>query len=173
MIVVLCPTRERPHAALDMARSFRKTAALFSTELILVVDESDPTLAQYQTIPLLTNSSSTALLPPNAIRIMKVEGGSLTDATNEAARRVWDDNDIIGHVGDDHRFVTPGWDRTVTRVLDEPGVAYGNDLLQGPVLPTAVFMSSVIPRTLGWFALLRRFPRPHRRFAQVVTLVTL
>lgn len=153
MIVVLCPTRGRPDAAFEMAKSFRETAALFSTELILVIDRDELARGAYELIPSLTNTSSSELLPPNPVRVMVVKGGSLTEATNEAAKRVWNDDCIIGHVGDDHKFVTPGWDKTVTQVLDKPGVAYGNDLLQGPVLPTAVFMSSVIPRTLGWFAL--------------------
>jgi hypothetical protein len=81
------------------------------------------------------------------------ETGNLTRATNTAASRVWGDDCIIGHVGDDHVFRTRGWDRTISDVLREPGVAYGDDGFQGSELPTAVFMSSAIPRALGWYAL--------------------
>jgi hypothetical protein len=50
-------------------------------------------------------------------------------------------------------FRSKGWDRRIAEALATPGIAYGNDLLMGADLPTAVFMSSVIPRALGWFAL--------------------
>lgn len=156
MIVVLCPTRGRPHAALEMAKSFRDTATLFATELILVVDSDDPLLGEYADVvnsASLNVSSTRIYLPPNSVRLMVVPGGSLTKATNDAAARVWDDDCIIGHVGDDHRFRTVGWDVKIERTLSRPGVAYGDDLLQHATLPTAVFMSSVIPRTLGWYAL--------------------
>jgi hypothetical protein len=151
VIVVLCPTRNRPEAAYQMALSFRDTTALFATSLVLVVDRDDPELDAYRAIRV--NRSSGPLMPPDPVTVMVVEGGSLTKATNEAAARVWDDDVIIGHVGDDHRFRTLGWDRTIVHALREPGIAYGDDLFQGPVLPTAVFMSAIIPRTLGWYAL--------------------
>jgi hypothetical protein len=148
VIVVLCPTRNRPQAAYEMAATFRETAVLFATSLVLVVDHDDPELDAYREVPHRLNHSSGVLLPSDPVMVMEVEGGSLTKATNEAAARVWDDDVIIGHVGDDHRFRTLGWDRTIMHALREPGIAYGDDLFQGPVLPTAVFMSAVIPRTL-------------------------
>jgi hypothetical protein len=151
VIVVLCPTRNRPEAAYQMALSFRDTTALFATSLVLVVDRDDPELAAYRAIRV--NRSSGPLMPPDPVTVMVVDGGSLTKATNEAAARVWDDDVIIGHVGDDHRFRTLGWDKEIEAALRTPGIAYGDDLFQGPVLPTAVFMSAVIPRTLGWYAL--------------------
>jgi hypothetical protein len=153
VIVVLCPTRNRPQAAYEMAATFRETAVLFATSLVLVVDHDDPELDAYREVPHRLNHSSGVLLPSDPVMVMEVDGGSLTKATNEAAARVWDDDVIIGHVGDDHRFRTLGWDRTIVHALREPGIAYGDDLFQGPVLPTAVFMSAIIPRTLGWYAL--------------------
>ncbi len=54
--------------------------------------------------------------------------------------------------GDDNRPRTPGWDRQlVEAIADLPhGIAYGNDLNQGGVLPTAVLMNSSIVRILGY-----------------------
>jgi len=41
----------------------------------------------------------------------------------------------------------------MAEVLRDPGIAYGNDLNVRELLPTAPFISSIIPRTLGWYAL--------------------
>lgn len=156
-IVVLCPTRGRPERARAMAETFRATALRIASELVLVVDDDDPYLDAYQAIPASVRAVALGPIPaPDLVRVMvlpRADSRNLTTATNLAAARAWDEDVVIGHVGDDHAFRTPGWDRRVLDVLREPGVAYGDDLLQGPVLPTAVFMSAIIPRTLGWYAL--------------------
>jgi hypothetical protein len=61
--------------------------------------------------------------------------------------------DILGFMGDDHRPRTPGWDQRFAVVIAQmggTGIAYGNDLIQGANLPTAVWMSSCIVETLGY-----------------------
>jgi len=141
-----------------MVRSFRETTYLLSTSLILVVDVDDPRLGEYIDIPgrHMRPSGGKPLAPPDAITVMVLrsdETGNLTKATNSAAARVWGDDVIIGHVGDDHLFRTGGWDRSMVEVLRDPGIAYGNDLNVREYLPTAPFISSIIPRTLGWYAL--------------------
>lgn len=141
-----------------MVRSLRDTAHLFATQVILVVDRDDPELDGYLRLPGKFTEAGTGLplRPPDRPSVMVLDDeltGDLVRATNTAAARVWDDDCIIGHVGDDHRFRTPGWDRVIEAALSDPGIAYGDDLLQGANLPTAVFMSSAIPRTLGYFAL--------------------
>ena len=158
-IVVLCPTRGRPDLAGEMIESFRKTTVLLASEVILVVDDDDPELDGYLRLPDSFNDiSSGPLKPPNPVRVMVIpiaEGGSLTAATNTAAKRVWDEDCIIGHVGDDHRFETVGWDGRISGALGatgRPGVAYGDDGFWGARLPTAAFLTSDIPRALGWYA---------------------
>jgi hypothetical protein len=140
-----------------MAKSFRDTANLFASQLILVIDRDEPNKDEYYRVPkheLLAQHSSGPLWPPDPIHIIEVDGGSMAKATNEAAALIWDDDIIIGHVGDDHRFRTQAWDARVAEVLaDKPGIAYGDDGYWGRRLPTAVFMNSIIPRTLGWLAL--------------------
>lgn len=156
-IVVLCPTRERPGKAAEMMDSFRRTALLVASEMILVIDDDDPCLPEYRELPRRFNDYSAGVnKPPNELRLMVIpvaEGGSLARATNTAAARVWDDDVIIGHVGDDHRFESVGWDRRIVDTLVQPGIAYGDDGFWGQRLPTAAFLSAIIPRTLGWYAL--------------------
>lgn len=58
----------------------------------------------------------------------------------------------IGFMGDDHRPRTQGWDQAVIEALEDHNVVYGNDLLQGEKLPTAVFLRSEIVQKLGYMA---------------------
>jgi hypothetical protein len=58
----------------------------------------------------------------------------------------------IGFLGDDHRPRTVGWDDKVIASLENHNVVYGNDLLQGENLPTAVFLRSEIIQKLGFMA---------------------
>ena len=142
-IIVLCPTRNRPERALELQESFEDTISKtnFTASLVFAVDNNDPKKNDYFS------------LVNNIVILNDNETGNLTKATNYLAARFWDLDLIFGHVGDDHRFITPDWDIIIEQVLAQPGVAYGNDLIQGEKLPTAVFINSIIPRTLGWFAL--------------------
>jgi hypothetical protein len=71
---------------------------------------------------------------------------------NHLARLCWDDYDVLGFLGDDHRPRTPGWDRIAGERLARmgSGFAYGNDLIHGKNLPTAVFVTADIVRKLGY-----------------------
>ncbi len=157
-IVVLCPTAHQPARAAEMLATFTATRRLLSTQIVLVVDDDDPTLPHYLALParFLDAGDGLPLRPPDAPVVMILPAGrsrSLTAAFNLAASRVWDDDIILGMVGNDHRFLTAGWDQRVTAALASPGVAYGDDGIFGEKLATAGFISSVIPRTLGWLAL--------------------
>jgi hypothetical protein len=99
-IVVLAPSRGRPDKAAEMAQSFRETVALPDTRLVIVVDADDPTLAEYR-----LGAAAELLVLPLA------QSGDLVRATNTASARYWNEDHVIGNVGDDHRFRTPGWDR--------------------------------------------------------------
>ena len=55
----------------------------------------------------------------------------------------------VGFMGDDHRVRTRGWDLALTDAAGPVGIAYGDDLLQGVELPTAVVLGADIVRALG------------------------
>lgn len=56
-------------------------------------------------------------------------------------------------MGDDHRPRSFGWDSRLAEPLkDSMGLSFGNDLLQGKKLATAVLMTSNIVKELGFFA---------------------
>jgi hypothetical protein len=119
-------------------KSFAATTSLLTTKLGFVLDPDDETRFSYP---------EPWVLAPEGLR------RGMTDPLNEAVRLFWDDYDVIGFVGDDHRFRTPSWDAKVIETLAEPGFAYGDDLFQRQRLATHVFVSTPIIKALGWLAL--------------------
>lgn len=73
--------------------------------------------------------------------------------TNLLAASLWDDYEILGFMGDDHRPRTAGWDNDVRTAFDEmgSGLVYTDDGYQGERLPTAPFWSSDVIKELGWY----------------------
>lgn len=133
-LAVIVPTRGRPGNAARLATAFRETDALNAVP-VFVADPDDPELAAYR-----------RLLDDGTIpRLMVLDhSGGMRYALNYAATRYAELYEAVGFMGDDHLPRTVGWDDRVLEALDslEPRVVYGNDLIQGPALPTAVFMQS-------------------------------
>jgi hypothetical protein len=145
VIAVVCPSRGNPKALTEAALSFRDTRMDDTSVFVAAVDEDDPVLAKY--VEALEDISCDLVIVPRG------ESGNMNRALNYAARRYAQRAEIVGFIGDDHRFRTKGWDRVIHAVMKEhgDGLAYGNDLFQGEALPTAVFISSSIVNALGWF----------------------
>lgn len=147
MLTVIVPTRGRPEAASQLVNSVIDTRQIHNTNVVLAVDDNDPTLDLYREV---------ANTRPDVARVEVVTGGWMVAALNEAALRVVADSAVtaIGFFGDDHRPRTPGWDAAYLGALAElgAGVVYGDDLLQHEFVPTQCAMSASIIRTLGWMA---------------------
>lgn len=135
-MLVLCPSRGRPEGAYELLDTFSSTKGLPNTILQFIVDADDPKASLY----------------PEGHYVVERGRPGMADALNKVAVMEASRYDILGFVGDDHRFRTPGWDRKIEQALKSGGFAYGNDLLQGPNLPTAVFISAPIVEKLGWFS---------------------
>jgi hypothetical protein len=146
-IAVLCPSRGNPQALRDAFLSFHDTTLSRFSRFVAVIDHDDPTLKDYVAMAEDTISLLIDVVPPE-------RSGWMNSALNYSAERWAQRDDIIGFIGDDHRFRTKGWDRTIETVMDKVGggFAYGDDLFQGEKLPTAIFISSSVVRALGWFA---------------------
>jgi hypothetical protein len=155
-VVVVVPSRGRPAAARKTLAAIRDTAALVSTAVIIAVDADDPKLEAYLAFGrqewletgLYSVECSVIVLQPD-------ETGSLVQATNTIAKRIVDEDPgaIVGNLGDDHRPRTSGWDARIAAALEQPGVAYGDDLIHGERLPSAPFVSGSIVAALGWYFL--------------------
>lgn len=154
-VIAFCPTRGNPERALEMVRTFYSTVHRIGSEVVLVVDHDDPKEAEYLAIPDIMRRELVpgGVMRPEPVRIMRVNGGSLTAATNEGVERILGNGSIIGHVGDDHRFRTPGWDTAIRdALLAEPGVAYAWDG-HSSCWASAWWTNSSVIETLGWLAL--------------------
>ena len=150
-VVVVMPSRGRPPRAAAAVQAIHDTAVLVDTSVIVAVDADDPALAQYRALTVLSNGrwhpfTTLVVLPPE-------QTGSLVKATNTVSMRVAEEDPkaIIGNLGDDHLCRTYGWDRLVAAALATPGIAYGDDRLQGEELPTAPFISARIVLALGYY----------------------
>ncbi len=138
-MIVLCPSWHRPQNALRAMQSARDTATYPDRfRYLVLVDEDDPYLDEYGVLGL---------------DVYPVRPGGYVSALNQAAVPLSVTTDIIGAYQDDLLFRTQGWDERVRETLTTPGIAYGDDKLQGERHPTAVFMSTPIIRALGWLAL--------------------
>ena len=137
-MLVIVPTRNRPANAARLIESFISTGA--NANLLLCIDDDDPSEGDYARL-IQQHSKVSAWLGPR-----KRIGPTLNDAATYYA----DEYRIIGFMGDDHLPRTAGWDRRIAEALPSTGIAYGNDLLQGPNLPTAAFLTSNIVQALGY-----------------------
>jgi len=143
-LVVIVPSRGRPHSIPNLAETFANTTQDPNTKLWIAVDSDDPDLHKYQ-------ETATTL---TQVEVLEVIGGYMSAALNEAAWKAASDPTVeaVGFMGDDHRPRTPGWDTAYLTALREMGVGivYGDDGLQSEALPTQCAMSASIVRTLGW-----------------------
>ena len=141
-MLVIVPSRGRPEniRLLMAAWSGTRTYA----QLLVVVDDDDPEVDAYRDV--MGDAPDWASLE---VTPRKRLGPTL----NEYAVRNAPLYDVLGFMGDDHRPHTHGWDRRFSVAIAQAGgvgLAYGNDLIQGANLPTAVWMSSCIVETLGY-----------------------
>ena len=140
-LLMLVPSLGRPDSSRAFYESFMETRGDGETDLRFLVDSNDPTLPRYR-----------ELIPDPYVE--SVEPGNVVEKMNRAALGV--EHRYIGFIGDDNRFQTKAWDRTLTHVLDEMGggFAYGNDgNWPNGEIPTHIVISSAIVQALGWMML--------------------
>lgn len=141
----LVPTRGRPENALRLAHAFTETASA-DARLVFLVDDDDPKLTEYHNV--LTGTATDGLRFGYQVGPRLRLGGTL----NLWAPRYALDYGAIGFMGDDHLPITQNWDQELAAEImrNSGGLAYGNDLIQGANLPTAVLMDAAIVRALGY-----------------------
>lgn len=152
-LVVIVPSRGRPEAAEELAANFADTCTA-DTVLCFAIDADDPRLPGYKGVVQVAQARG------QLVGEVTVTGGrNMVDALNHtAAWMVKPENAhppfAVGFMGDDHRPRTVGWDAAYLEALRGlgTGIVYGNDLLQGPRIPTQVAMTSDIVRALGYMA---------------------
>lgn len=145
MIACIVPSRGRPGNIRELIEAWGKTTTGHA-DLIIAIDKDDPEFDNYP--PPIELPEHVMVHHGPRLRL----GGTLNKLARIAVRREGGGYDAIGFMGDDHRPRTAGWDAQIAEALEARplGVVYGDDLVHGPGLPTAVFMDSRIIRTLGW-----------------------
>lgn len=137
---MIVPTRGRPNNAIALYNTWVKTAR-GTADLLFAVDNDDPQLPTYR--------AAAAVMPETMLRIAPRR--RLVGTLNAAATEWATDYRCLGFMGDDHRPRSEDWDWRFTECLSGgTGIVYGNDLLQGEAMPTAVAMTSDIVATLGY-----------------------
>lgn len=135
--LLIVPTRNRPKSVSEFYQEFDKNTSS-TTTLCFAVDSDD-------------NSSYDKDSMPRALWEINERMG-MAATLNHVANKYCQDYDYITFMGDDHRIRTKDWDLELTKDGVVNLVAYGNDLLQGPNLPTAVLMDSRIIKILGYMS---------------------
>jgi len=148
-ILIIIPTRGRPHSVAPLVKAWRKTGA--EAELLLALDEDDPALQAY--LDAVADLPDVPLPQVGQVMVQIEPRRRLVGTLNEAATLFAPDYAAVGFMGDDHRPRTEGWDRRFAECLSGgAGLVYGNDMLVGERFPTAVVMTSDIIQTLGYMA---------------------
>lgn len=139
---VIVPSRGRPGNIHDLCCSWQGDP---SGELCVVVDDDDPDLAGYVEVCMANKVS--IYIGPNDRPGMAAPLNRVAKAVGTPAETL-----VVGFLGDDHRPRTPGWQERVLRhaEFNPLAVMYGDDLIQGRNLPTAVFLDARIVRILGY-----------------------
>jgi hypothetical protein len=145
-LLVIVPSRGRPQNIVRLWDAWTATSR-GAGALVVVIDADDPARLEYEIVcrerRIVAGVCSSA------------GGSGMVAALNEAAlaatKRPYE---ALGFLGDDHRPRTPGWDERFLAELRRlgTGLVYGNDLLQGEAMPTAVAMTADIVRALGYMA---------------------
>ena len=161
-LTMIIPSMGRPAAAEQAALSALEHAALSTTAVVIGVDgphEPEQEVA-YAAIArpglgVLFDDRHRGMVGTLNRRAHEMVGGDASMMVNHRCRittRPCGEFTHVGFMGDDHRVRTHGWDAALMEAAGWWGIAYGDDLLRGQELPTAVVMAADIVRTLGWMA---------------------
>jgi hypothetical protein len=158
---LLVPSRGRPEAALELAKVFLQTRGLEDTSLTFCIDATDPTAPRY--FDLINREigwpdswwTGISQHPTRERMVPCLNREAYWHANYPTGIPDHPRATVIGFMGDDHRPRTKGWDVDVMEALrfgEKSGVAYGNDLVHGPAIPTAAFITADLVRKLGYMA---------------------
>ena len=144
VISLLCPSRGRPENLRRLSESaFSLAASPLDIEVLAYVDLDDPALPQYVAL--------------DCAEIHTGERIMFTDYWNKLAEVAH--GNIMGMMGDDVVFRTPGWDRMVEAafgsVPDRMVLVYGRDGFRNQVHASHPFLSREWCEVLGYL-----YPHP-------------
>ena len=143
-LLVIIPTRGRPQAIPEIIQVWDDTGA--TADVLFAVDTDDHELAAYK-------KHAAAYKGDERVRFTFGKRRRLVGTLNAQAVKAAKTYRFLAFMGDDHRPrpAAMPWDARIRECLSGgPGIVYGNDLLQGEKMATAVAMTSDIVDTLGY-----------------------
>lgn len=146
--VVITPTRSRPENFARMVESCQAMSA-GGVDIYAGIDEDDPKLKEYSNIKTTFGY----------LRFYTDTRQSLSGWTNylaEMALESLGEDIYLVSMGDDHIVKTSFWEvklMAMLRLLDGPGFAYGDDLMNGSGLCTCWMVHGRVVSALGWMML--------------------
>lgn len=144
-LLVITPTRGRPWRLAEMLDATLSLSQA-QTDVAVAYDSDDPASGSYKELSGRADDRVHWYSGPQQ---------AMTGWTNHIALERAHEYRALASLSDDHVPRTEGWDSLLLGAIDGmggTGFAYGNDLLQGANLPTAVVVSSNIVTALGWMA---------------------
>jgi Glycosyl transferase family 2 len=134
-MVILVPSRNRPENIASLIDSLDETET--EADLIVIVDDDEPQMDQYLDLDC-------------DIFMVAKDGRGMAKPLNAAAYHFRNKYHHFAFLGDDHRPRTKNWDLIFIEALHEmgTGLVYGDDLIQGENLATAICMTGDIVRAL-------------------------
>lgn len=137
-MLAIIPTRGRPENIARFNKALKDTNA--QLDLVIGIDDDDIKKDEY--IDFALNNNIIFEVGPR-VRFGKT--------LNNIAIKYANNYKYISWFGDDHLPRTYEWDRLYREELDrlQTGIVYGNDLVQGPNIPTQMAMTSDIVKILG------------------------
>jgi len=138
-LMIIVPTRGRPRAVAEIAHAVQATTT-GDTAVTIVIDDDDPDFDAY-----------VAAAADAGFHLRHGPHTNMIEALNCGAGWAADQADNLMFMGDDHRPRTLGFDTAYLAALADLrwGWVYGNDLIQGPNLPTQFAVTSDVVRVLG------------------------
>lgn len=140
-LLIIVPTRSRPHNVQRMLRAWGETGAWGTANLRFDIDQDDPQYRNYLRIDL----------PEYARFATWNTWRSSMRKLNKAAMQEAGHYYALGFMGDDHCPETEGWAQAWVAALHElgTGFVYSADGIQDEKLPTQWAMTSDIVRAFG------------------------
>lgn len=144
-MIYIVPSRERPDNVARLITAFEQTRTIGGTELFIVVDDDDPRVHDYRAV--IKDGPAWV----NWVRFKAMRRPAMVDALNYAAQSLASHHDVLGFMGDDHVPRTLGWDESI-RAAAADHLAYGNDTIHGPNLPTQIAIPARFVTALRYMA---------------------
>ena len=134
-MVILVPSRNRPQNIADLIVALDETET--EADLMVIVDDSEPQMDAYLELDC-------------DIFMVAKDGRGMAKPLNATANHFRNKYHHFAFLGDDHRPRTKNWDLIFIEALHEmgTGLVYGDDLIQGENLATAICMTGDIVREL-------------------------